>query len=222
MTADQDAFQTVQQLPGLTPGEQQYLLTVARGEGFYGLGWGNPSTKTIADSTTLGIDPKAGVGSNNWGAVQGIGTAGSFPHVDYHAAGAPNFGAMYPGKFKRYNTPAEGAADVAKVLLRANVRAAIAAGDLRRAVYAQHSNGYFELAPEKYLSAVKSNYDILTKALGWPALLSLAPASIGEIIADHPLVSGFLSPDWEPTSSGELSKVLAAADAYLKDDDGKV
>lgn len=214
MTADSDAFEIVKQLPGLTPAEQQYLLTVARGEAFYGLGWGSPNPKTISDSKTLGIDPKAGVGSNNWGAVQGTGNAGFFPHVDYHSNGI-----MYLGTFKKYAIAADGASDIAKVLLKANVRNALSKGDMRGAVYAQHDNRYYELAPDKYLSAVSKNYDILTRALQWPKLLSLNPPTITETIAAHPLVSGFLSSDWEPTSSGELSKVLDAADAYLKDDD---
>ena len=220
MSADSDASQTVSLLPGLTPAEQQYLVTVARGEGFYGLGWGSPNAKTIADSAVLGIDPKAGVGSNNWGAVQGTGNAGSFPHVDYHAAGPPNFGAPYLGTFRKYATSQDGAADVAKVLLKANVRAAIAQGDLHGAVYAQHANRYFELAPDKYLAAVKKNYDILTASLKWPTLLQ-AKAAVNtlETIATSPLAGGFLSPDWEPSSSGALSEVLDAADRYL---DGKV
>ena len=122
------------------------------------------------------------------------------------------------GTFKKYAAPQDGAADVAKVLLKANVRAAIAQGDLHGAVYAQHSNGYFELAPDKYLAAVKKNYDILTQNLKWPTLLQVKAAA--ETIAASPLVGGFLSPDWEPSSSGELSEVLDAADRYLKDDDG--
>lgn len=183
MTADSNAFQTVQQLPDLTPGEQQYLLTVARGEGFYGLGWRNPPQPgIIADQThALGLTGTEGADSNNWGAVQGVGTAGSFPHLDHHADGTP-----YKGLFKAYKTPVDGAADVARVLLKPNVKAAIAAGDLHGAVYAQHANRYFELAPEKYLTAVKKNYDILTQSLQWPVLLSIPEG----IIANHPLVSG--------------------------------
>jgi len=220
MSADSDALHTVQQLPGLTPGEQQYLLAVARGEGFFGLGWSSvpvPGSLFEKQTQDLGLIGNEGAGSNNWGAVQGVGSAGSFPHLDHDAHGNP-----YKGIFKRYASSVEGAADVAKVLLKANVRAAIANGDMRSAVYAQHDNRYFERAPDKYLSAVKTNYDILTKHLNWPVLLSLTPPTIGETIAAHPLVSGFLSPDWEPSSSGELSEVLAAADRYLKDDDGKV
>src|SRR4051812_41726402 len=122
MSADSDALRTVQQL-GLTPVEEQYLLTVARGEGFYGLGWGNPSAKTIQESADFGIDPRAGVGSNNWGAEQGSGSAGFFMHVDHHGDGTP-----YIEKYKRHNTPQEGAASVARILLKSNVRNALKTG----------------------------------------------------------------------------------------------
>jgi hypothetical protein len=197
MSADSNALRTVQSLPGLTPPEQQYLLTVARGEGFYGLGWGNPSAKTIAESEQFGIDPRAGVGSNNWGAEQGTGSAGSFPHIDHHADGS-----AYVGKFKKHLTPTEGAASVARVLLKPNVKAAVNAGDIKAAVEAQHANGYFELAVEEYLKAVKRNYDALTKNLNWPALLS----GIKGTIANPPLVSpGSLSSESQSPYSGELS-----------------
>jgi hypothetical protein len=63
------------------------------------------------------------------------------------------------------------------------VRAAIAAGNLHDAVYAQYANGYFELAPKNYLEGVKKNYDILTQNLKWPVLLSIPQG----IIATHPL-----------------------------------
>jgi hypothetical protein len=215
MSADSDAFKTVQQL-GLRPAEEQYLMPVARGEGFFGLGWGSPSAQTIALSAQFGIDPKAGVGSNNWGAIQGTGSAGSFPHVDFgwmipdesgkptdkHWKGTgPRVWGPYIGHYKKYATPAEGAADMARVLLKDNVRAALALGDMRAAVFAQHANHYFELAPEKYLSSVKRNYDILTQALGWPVLLKDL-VSAGETIATAPLV-GSQSSSLPEESSGE-------------------
>ena len=196
MSVDSDAFKTVQQLPGLTPAEQQYLLTVSRGEGFYGLGWGNPNPLTVSLSERFGIDPKAGEGSNNWGAEQGQGSAGSFPHVDTHADGSP-----YVEQYKKHRTPAEGAASVARILLKPNVRAALALGDLRGAVFAQKANRYFELDTEKYLSAVKRNYGILTQRLGWPVLLSDPPPFVGTI-ATTPL-AGSQSSESQPPSSGE-------------------
>jgi len=199
MTADSNAFAAVQQLSGLTPEEQQYLLTVARGEGFYGLGWGNPSPKTVSDSQSFGLDPMAGVGSKNWGAVQGIASAGSFKHVDYHANGTP-----YVGIFKKYSSDAEAAADVARILLKPNVKSALASGSLNDAVLAQHANGYFELDPKLYLAAVKKNYDTLVSNLGWPRLLDIK----GGMIANHPLVFGSPSSDSARSSSTVLFSPL--------------
>ena len=210
MTADSNAFETIQKLPGLTAEERQYLLTVSRGEGFYGLGWGNPSAQTIRLSEQFGIDPKAGVGSNNWGAEQGTGSAGSFPHLDHHADGSP-----YVEQYKKHHTPEEGAASVARTLLKPNVRAALNTGiylgpkaefhgknlgPLQAAVYTQHDNRYFELHPDKYLLAAKRNYDALTSKLQWPPLLT----TIKETIAGLPL-AGLPSSEPQDSSSGEPS-----------------
>lgn len=135
---DANAYRTVQQIAGLTEPERQYLLAVARGEGYYGLGWSAGNGK----------------GSHNWGAVQGSGSAGSFQHLDHHADGTP-----YTTAFKAYRTDAEGASDMARILLKPNVKAILNKnGSLHDAVYQQHANGYFELAPDKYLAAVSRNY----------------------------------------------------------------
>ena len=229
MSADSDAFKAVQQIPGLTPEEQQYLLTVARGEGFYGLGWGNPGENTVLLSEQLGIDPVAGVGSNNWGGIQGVGNAGSFPHIDHHADGTP-----YVGTFRKYKTSADGAADMARILLKPNIKAALLSGfytgavmpfnptpakvrnfelrnkfskqttsPLRAAVYTQQDNGYFELNPEEYLKAVTRNYGILTQNLKWSPLL-LEPPKLPGMIAATPL-AGSPSSVLLPPSSGEPS-----------------
>ncbi len=230
MSADTDAFKAVQQLPGLTPAEQQYLLTGSRGEGFYGLGWGNPNKTTIAESAKFGIDPRAGVGSNNWGAEQGSGSAGFFPHVDSHSDGT-----FYVEKYKRHATPVEGAASMARILLKPNVKAALNTGiyqgpvmrfakpnasqlaqfnykkqfsgftltPLMAAVLTQSDNGYYELHPEKYLEAVKRNYATLTASLKWPNLLSK------EMIASLPLelnIPGSQSLELQDLSSGEHSE----------------
>lgn len=144
---------------GLIPALIQYALTVARGEGYYGLGWGSG----------------AGAGSNNWGAVQGTGDAGYFEHIDHHADGSE-----YTTKFKKYSTPEKGFADMARILFGGGIRGsagakeitkAIKSGKLKDAVYAQRANGYYELAADKYLAAVKKNYDTLTANLKWPKLL---------------------------------------------------
>lgn len=201
MTADSDAFKIVQSLPGLTPVEQQYLLTVTLGEGSWGRGWGSPSAKTIAESAQLGIDPLAGVSSNNWGAdqEQGDATPPTFPHVDHHADGTP-----YVGHFARYTTPQKSAARIAAILLKPNVKAAVNAGDMAAAVNAQRANGYFELGVPAYLAAVSKNYAYLTKSLGWKPLLNAPPLSGGPA-STPPLGSGSPSSVWEGSSSTEPS-----------------
>lgn len=182
---DADAYAVAKRArPDLSEAQLQYALTIARGEGYYGRGWANPIAATIAASQKLGLTGYEGAGSNNWGAVQGTGNAGSFPHVDYHADGSP-----YIGTFRKYATPEDGFRDVAKVLFSGGLRkaagaaalnAAIARGSLKEAVEAQHANGYFELAPAKYLEAVTSNYQKLTDAIGWPRLLSAAGITPGK------------------------------------------
>ncbi len=214
MSSDSDAFLAVQQIPGLSPIEQHYTIAVARGEGRYGLGWGNPNAQTIALSNQFGIDPKAGVGSNNWGAEQGSGSAGSFPHIDFHADGKP-----YVGQYKKHRTPAEGAASIARILLKPNLRKALITGvyegtrrplltgkqltPLEAAVLTQYENRYFELDPAKYTEAVKRNYAALVSGLQLEPLLL-------RVIANPPLAEsstpGFPSSESQDLSSGELSE----------------
>lgn len=162
---------------GMTEKEIQYVVSVARGEGYYGNGWGNPSAKTLEMSKKFGLTGYEGIGSNNWGAVQGTGSAGSFKHIDYNAKGEP-----YVGNYKKYLTPEEGFLDMAKTILGGGpirkevgskeIKAAIAEGNLRKAVYAQHANKYFELNPEQYLSAVLSNYSKIMSGIQWPRVLA--------------------------------------------------
>lgn len=169
--------------PSLTEAERQYVLAVARGEGFYGLGWGNPSAKTIEVSKQFGLTGLEGVGSNNWGAVQGTGPAGSFKHVDYNAAGQP-----YLGTFKRYPKPEDGFNSMKQVILGGGpfrkeagakeIRDAINRGDLKAAVYAQHANKYFELDPAKYLKAMENNYQILSNNVEWKRAFGVAKTAV--------------------------------------------
>lgn len=200
--ADIDARKVIEQMPNLSEPERQYLQTVARGEGFYGLGWGNPSKLTIETSAKFGLTGFEGKGSRNWGADQGKGTAGSFPHVDFGwrdpadpkkpwKRAGPRVWGPYVAQYAKYHTDLESATRVARILLRDNVRAALARGSLREAVFAQHANGYFELDPEKYLQAVLSNYGKIIAATGLKPLLSehgdggplseadLAPQTVG-------------------------------------------
>lgn len=196
-TADVQAHEIARRaMPELTERERQYALTVARGEGGYGLGWAHPSAQTIEASKAFGLTGYEGTGSNNWGADQGTGSAGSFKHVDYHADGKP-----YVGTYARQKTPEEGFARMARIILNggkrgaagaAEIRAAINAGDLPAAVAAQHRNGYFELAPEKYLAAVLRNYGVLTTNIGWPRLFGAGGAIGGIGGAGLALVGGLV------------------------------
>lgn len=167
MSADATARQVIERLPGLTEAERQYLQAVARGEGFYGLGWATPSKQTQELSRKVGLTGFEGAGSRNWGAEQGQGTAGSFPHIDFHRDGS-----MFVGQYAKYADDLSSVTRFAKILLKPNVRAALVRGSLREAVFAQHANKYFELDPEKYLTAVLRNYSKIGAALQWRPVLS--------------------------------------------------
>ena len=163
--------------PDMPEKHRQYVLTVARGEGHYGRGW----------------KAGEGQGSNNWGAVQGVGPAGAFSHIDYgwktnpSNPSGPKIWKQYTTNFKSYATPEQGFLDMARIILNGGkrkevgaveIKSAIDKGNLHDAVYAQHANGYFELAPEKYLSAVKGNYAALTQSTGWDNLLEQAEQTL--------------------------------------------
>lgn len=169
---------------GLTEAQFQYTFTVAMGEGGFGEGWAHPSADTIAKSEQFGLTGYEGAGSNNWGATQGQGDLGSFPHVDSHADGS-----LYVGHYKKWSSPEKGYLDMAHVILGGGIRGAVGAaaikdaiarGNLTDAVNAQHANGYFELAPNKYLSAVMANYKKLASGTGWKQVLGeFGPTAVG-------------------------------------------
>lgn len=185
--ADINAYEIAKRAaPDMPEKHRQYVLTVARGEGFYGLGWEHPNAATIAKSQEFGLTGYEGKGSNNWGADQGSGSAGSFPHVDYHADGS-----AYVGHYARQKTPEEGFLRMAKIILgggkkgpsgAAKIKAAIDKGNIKDAVYTQHENGYFELAPDKYLSSVLKNYDILSVNTDWKKVLTEKSGLIAKVL----------------------------------------
>lgn len=176
--------------PTLPEKQRQYVLTVARGEGRFGLAWATPSAATIAISQKLGLTGYEGKDSNNWGADQGSGSAGSFPHVDHGWRNpdgtpwnkiGPKVWLPYVGNYAKQKTPEEGFNRMKNIILNGGLRketgskeikAAIEKGSLKDAVYAQYKNGYFELAPEQYLKAVLNNYSVLSVNTEWQKLLS--------------------------------------------------
>lgn len=195
---------------GMTEKQIQYVLTVARGEGHYGNGWANPSAATIAKSQKFGLTGYEGANSNNWGATQGSGDAGSFPHVDSgwmvpdvngqptstHWKGTgPKVWGDYVANYKKWSTPEKGFLDTARIVLggglrkaagAAEIKAAIERGNLKDAVYAQHRNGYFELNPDSYLTAMMRNYNSIMAGVGWPKMLDqfgVTAATGGKVFA---------------------------------------
>jgi peptidoglycan hydrolase-like protein with peptidoglycan-binding domain len=203
-SADANAYAVAKRaIPAMPEAQRQYVLAVSRGEGGYGAGWANPpkDPTALAFAKSKGLTGTEGAGSNNWGAEQGTGDAGSFPHVDFgwrNPDGTPWDGKQqkvwlpYIGKYKRHSTPEEGFKSVAATILNGGkrgatgakeIQAAIAKGDLKAAVYAQHANGYFELDPAEYLAAVTRNYAALTDATSWTALFGgAAAAGVGIVV----------------------------------------
>lgn len=215
--SDVRAYQVAKRAaPTMPEPELQYALTVARGEGHYGAGWSAPPRDPVAlaFAKSKGLTGTEGAGSNNWGAEQGAGDAGSFPHVDFgwrNPDGSPwdrkgpRVWLPYIGKYKRHSTPEKGFLSVASTIFGGGQRGAVGAkeikdavarGDLKAAVYAQHANGYFELAPDEYLKAVERNYADLTSALNWRRLLSGAVASGGGVLLALLFTTGVTAAVW--------------------------
>ncbi len=209
------------QQDGMTEKQFQYSFTVAKGEGGFGEGWAHPSAATIAKSQKFGLTGYEGAESNNWGATQGQGDLGSFPHVDsgwmvpdangqptskHWQGSGPKVWGDYVAQYKKWSTPEKGFLDMAHVILKggkrgatgaAEIKAAIEAGNLQKAVYAQHANGYFELAPEQYLKAVLTNYNSLLGLPDWKKLLDSDGVKAGLGIAGFAIAGGLGYLGWQ-------------------------
>jgi peptidoglycan hydrolase-like protein with peptidoglycan-binding domain len=216
-SSDANAYAVAKRaIPAMPEAQRQYVLAVSRGEGGYGAGWANPpkDPTALAFAKSKGLTGTEGAGSNNWGAEQGTGDAGSFPHVDFgwrNPDGTPWNGKgpkvwlPYIGNYKKHSTPEEGFKSVAATILNGGKRGtvgakeiqdAIAKGDLKAAVYAQHANGYFELDPAEYLAAVTRNYAALADATGWLSSFGGAVAAGGGLVVGLALVTAALGGVW--------------------------
>lgn len=149
----------------------------------------------------------------------------------------------YSTAFVKYPTPADGFIAVARTALKANVRDAIKTGNLRNVSAAMRANRYFfGIHPTKAerlkgmttAQGIEKNIDDhakrlsqciadMTKATGElnpfnDVLMQRLLAETGVTQTKLPLYSGFLSSEWGPESSLELSEseVLEHADNYLE------
>lgn len=113
---------------GLTPAESLYTRAVAWHETNYGGGWKPPGDK-----------------SNNMGAILTTHPdALSFSYQDSKFDDAAGKVTQYHAQFAGYPTPRDGFKALIATLLKPNVRAALASGNLEGAVASQYTNGYFQ------------------------------------------------------------------------------
>jgi hypothetical protein len=181
---------------GLSPAESLFARMIAFFETNYGQGWKEGEGK----------------GSNNWGAITikrrsepSDDCVGAFAHKDSRFDDELGRVVEYVTCFKEYPTPEEGAADVVRVALRSNVRAALPS--LRAAVAGMHANGYFTGTKPTAAENVDAYSAALTRAL-----VSIRKAT-GEpdpfVIAGEPPDSDALSPGSESWASRDLSSPVS-------------
>jgi len=150
--------------PGLP--ELQYAQAVAMLESSYGMGWKG-----------------AGVGSNNWGAIQsGHPPCGgnAFLYTDTHP-NADGTSTPYSICFRRYASPEAGAADVLRVLYtnkRSVVLDAAQEGNLFNAAKAQHDTGYYEGFGATVQERVQHYADVLERNVKEIAAANNEPVAI--------------------------------------------
>jgi hypothetical protein len=147
--------------PSLTPAESLAVRCVAWHETNYSRGWTGE-----------------GAGSHNWGAVtkaMPCDAATGFLHRDSRPdPERPGEVLHYTTCFRRYPSAEAGAADVARHVLKANVREAIAKGQgLRGVAEEMYRNGYYtgtshnpETNIQRYTTALEKAKRVITAATG--------------------------------------------------------
>lgn len=160
--------------PNLT--EAQFAQAVALYESSYGRGWKD-----------------AGIGSNNWGAIQAsrppCNPATSFPYGD--SSPTPTGQRKYSACFKKYPTPLDGARDVIRVMYkqRPSVLEAAKRGDLRGVSTAMRQTTYYEgwgptreIQIDGHVKAMTGALGKITRALGEPMPSSSSKSSGGGVV----------------------------------------
>lgn len=137
----------------LTPAESLYVRAVALSETSYGEGWTGD-----------------GVGSNNMGAITqaNSSTAPYFEHGDTLANGK-----KYVARFTKYATPEDGLKALASLLLKPNVKSALAQQNFWAAVSAQIDANHYTGDPpatptSTYGSRLQSGIRAIVAATGEP------------------------------------------------------
>ncbi len=192
--------------PSLTDAEAHYFSLVCRAETGFGESW----------------KPGKGLGSNNVGATQ-AGKAWvdagkpTFETTDHRADGTP-----YVGKFRVYPTLEEGIRDTIRILLKPNVRDALAQGNGTLAVTKQRENGYFELALPLYWERIASSYpDFLSKvkevaALTFPPLPVQAPSSFSSEPPTSPFATSSVEANLPVLRRGSFGTAVTLLQKLLK------
>lgn len=170
---DHDSAKALVDSLGLTPAESLFLRAVSSHETNYGDGW------------KVG----RGAGSNNMGAVMRPGSFGretplnplDFKHEDSRFDPKQGKVVKFIAWFKGYPSPIEGFADLSRILLKPNTKAAITTGSLMAGAAAMFDNGYYtgirKTRDENiadYTSALSRNLAKILAATGEPNLFPLA------------------------------------------------
>lgn len=145
----------VDTLGGISPLESLFMRMVAWHETKYGSAWQN-----------------AGVGSNNMGAITAPESyeGETFVHADSRWDDRTQSIVRYETQFKRYPTATDGFADLRNMLLKQNVRDAIANRSIQSAARAMRENKYFigtrpfKEAVNAYANALRSAYHTIHNA----------------------------------------------------------
>lgn len=183
MLTDSQAAQLVYRaLPSHDPDERLLIQALGRHESSYGAGWKGD-----------------GIGSNNWGAVTGVGPAGSFQYRDSRYDANTGKVIEYVTSFRKYPTPESGIQDAANIALRANVRQALRQGDLYSAVAAMRDNRYF-LGTVPRDQAIEAYYKRLRNYVR-----NIVPAAV----AAYPNV--LRAPKYVATANSEGTRLLPSA-----------
>ncbi len=231
-----------QALPSLSAGEKLVVRGISDLETSYGQ-WG-PDPLKGAGSNNMGAITDARYKQGDPPSPTQFLHSDTRPWTPQDGGEIPPDGQIhYSTAFVKYPTPAAGFVAVANLALKPNVKEAIKTGNLRNVSAAMRANRYyFGIHPTKQErlqgmtteQGIEKNIDDhakrltqciadMTKATGEAnpfndILMIRLLAEPGVTQPKLPLYSGFLSSEWGPESSTELSEseVLERADNYLE------